>query len=60
VNGNTTSAWLTVTAHPAVSILKQVGPTATGPWYSFLPASAGANVYYKFTVDNPGDVTLTG
>jgi uncharacterized repeat protein (TIGR01451 family) len=60
VNGNTASDTLTVNpASPQISLLKQVGPGATGPWTSFLALPAGGNVYYKFTVENPGDVDLT-
>ncbi|HET9209315.1 MAG TPA: hypothetical protein VFR03_02890, partial [Thermoanaerobaculia bacterium] len=37
VNGNSASDSLTVTpATPAIALLKQVGPTASGPWSSFL------------------------
>ncbi len=59
VNGNTASDTLTVTpATPAIALLKQVGPTASGPWSSFLAASVGGNVFYRFTVENIGNVPL--
>src|SRR5260221_14496062 len=44
---------------PAITLLKQVGPSATGPWTSFLTATIGSNVYYQFTIENTGDVALT-
>jgi LPXTG-site transpeptidase (sortase) family protein len=58
--GNTSTASVVVKAPaPAINLLKQVGPTASGPWTSFLGiTSLPANVYYKFTVENIGDVAL--
>lgn len=58
--GNTASNTLTVTgAHPQISLLKQVSNSAIGPWKSYQAIAVGANVYYQFTVENPGDVDLT-
>jgi len=58
--GNTASDTLTVTgAHPQISLLKQVSDSAIGPWKSYQAIAIGANVYYQFTVENPGDVDLT-
>jgi LPXTG-site transpeptidase (sortase) family protein len=58
--GNTSTADVLVKdATPLISLLKQVGSSSSGPWTSFLAVSAGANVYYKFTVENTGDVALT-
>jgi uncharacterized repeat protein (TIGR01451 family) len=59
VNGNTATDTLTITPpHPAISLLKQVSNSATGPWYDYVVVTGG-NVYYKFTVENPGDVDLS-
>ena len=44
--------------HPAISTLKQVSTSATGPWTSFIAVTTGTNVYYQFTVQNDGDVPL--
>ncbi|MBX3084484.1 MAG: DUF11 domain-containing protein [Anaerolineae bacterium] len=44
---------------PAISILKQVGPSATGPWSSYLAVAAGSPVYYLITVENTGNVPLS-
>ncbi|HEV2722607.1 MAG TPA: DUF11 domain-containing protein, partial [Thermoanaerobaculia bacterium] len=60
VNGNTASAALIVNPpNPQIRVLKQVGPTNSGPWSPFLKASTGGNVFYQFTVENDGDVPLT-
>ncbi|HEY5728408.1 MAG TPA: CARDB domain-containing protein, partial [Anaerolineales bacterium] len=45
---------------PGLTLLKQVGPTVSGPWTSFLGVTAGSNVYYRFVVENTGDIALTG
>ena len=51
---------MTVSApSPAIGLLKQVGPTASGPWSSFLAVATGGNVFYRFTVENTGDVPLS-
>jgi len=58
--GNTASDTLTVTpATPAIALLKQIGPTASGPWSSFLAVASGADVYYRFTIENVSNVPLT-
>ncbi len=60
VNGNTASDTLQVdTPSPSISLLKQVGPSPTGPWSTFLATTAGQPVYYLFTIENTGDVALT-
>src|SRR5262249_5632998 len=43
----------------AINLLKQVGPSASGPWTSFLTATIGSSVYYKVTVENVGDISLS-
>ena len=59
VNGNTASASLTVDPpHPSIALLKQVGPSNSGPWTPFLAVSPPAGVYYLFTIENTGDVPL--
>ncbi|HSH13856.1 MAG TPA: hypothetical protein VLA15_08905, partial [Desulfurivibrionaceae bacterium] len=58
--GDTASAALAVKArNPAISLLKQVGPSLTGPWGSKLIVEPSAAIYYRFTVENIGDVTLS-
>jgi LPXTG-site transpeptidase (sortase) family protein len=43
----------------AINLLKQVGPTASGPWTSFLAVTLPGNVYYRFVVENVGDLPLS-
>jgi LPXTG-site transpeptidase (sortase) family protein len=57
--GNTATDTLVVNApSPAIAFLKQVSTSPLGPWTSFLPVTAGGDVYYQFTVENAGDVPL--
>ncbi len=59
--GNTASDTLTVNpVNPGISILKQVGTSATGPWTTFVAVTVGSDIYYQMTVENIGDVPLTG
>jgi LPXTG-site transpeptidase (sortase) family protein len=44
---------------PAISILKQVSSSPTGPWASTVNVSPGGNVYYRLTIENIGDVALS-
>ncbi|MDK2979839.1 MAG: hypothetical protein PWQ55_186 [Chloroflexota bacterium] len=44
--------------YPGINILKQVAPSADGPWSSYLTTAAGADVYYRIQVENVGDVAL--
>jgi uncharacterized repeat protein (TIGR01451 family) len=58
VNGNTASGALTIgPPHPTISLGKQISLSASGPWMTFLPLNAGP-VFYRFTVENTGDVPL--
>jgi LPXTG-site transpeptidase (sortase) family protein len=57
--GNTATANVLVkTPAPAINLLKQVGSSASGPWSSFLTATVGDPVYYKFYIENTGDILL--
>lgn len=58
--GNIASDTLKVKAvTPALSLMKQVSNTSTGPWRDSVIIAPGDTVYYKFTVENIGDVALT-
>lgn len=59
-SGGSASDSLTVeTPNPAIALLKQVASTNSGPWSSYLAVTAGGSVYYRFTVENLGDVPLS-
>ncbi len=49
----------TLIAAPSLSLLKQIGTTATGPWSSSITIAGGTDVYYQFTVTNTGNVALS-
>lgn len=60
INGNTASGSLAVeAANPGISFLKQVGLGGSNPWKTFLAIATGGNLYYRFTIENVGDVPLT-
>lgn len=44
-----------------ISLLKQVGLSNSGPWYSFvsLTPPLPQDVYFRFTIENTGDITIT-
>ncbi len=50
---------ITVIDHyPGISILKQVATSLSGPWSSYLSTSPQTSLYYRFTIENTGDVSL--
>jgi uncharacterized repeat protein (TIGR01451 family) len=58
--GNTATASVLVRdPNAALAFRKQVAASPTGPWFSYQPVAIGASVYYRFTVENTGDVALT-
>lgn len=58
--GNAASASITVNAPtPKLAFLKQVSLNSSGPWSGNLEVAGGATVYYQFTVENIGDITLS-
>ncbi|QPC81940.1 DUF11 domain-containing protein [Phototrophicus methaneseepsis] len=62
VAGNTASDTLTVNApSPSITLLKQVGlNTGSEPWLTYLALPEGQGLYYLLTIENTGDVPLTG
>ncbi|HEU0291727.1 MAG TPA: sortase [Anaerolineales bacterium] len=58
--GNTSTADMLVkNPTPAISLLKSVGPSNSGPWTPTLSITLPGSVYYRFIVENIGDVLLT-
>jgi LPXTG-site transpeptidase (sortase) family protein len=59
-NGNTASDTLVVNPiTPDLSILKQISTSASGPWASKLNVAVNDDIYYRFTIENIGDVNLS-
>lgn len=59
-NGNTASDTLTVNpVNPSLSLLKQVATSSGGTWKSYEAVTTGSSVYYRFLVENTGDVPLS-
>ncbi len=59
-NGNTASDTLLVNpTTPKLSLLKQVSTSSNGPWSTKINVAVGDNIYYRFTIENIGDVDLS-
>jgi uncharacterized repeat protein (TIGR01451 family) len=61
-NGNTATDTLTVSqSHPAITLFKEDASTNTAStlWDYYLALPVGGSVYYRFQVQNDGDVPLT-
>lgn len=60
IGSDTASSTLVVNApNPGFTFNKQVSASSSGPWSSFVTVAPTATVYYKFTLENTGDVPLT-
>lgn len=58
--GNTSTDNLIVNpVAPELTLLKEISTSPTGPWSNVVNVSAGTNVYYRFTIENTGDVPLS-
>lgn len=59
VGTDTASDSLVVTdPTPAIGLTKQVSDSATGPWRTFVAVGVGDPVFYRFVIENTGDVPL--
>ncbi|MDE2179332.1 MAG: IPTL-CTERM sorting domain-containing protein [candidate division NC10 bacterium] len=59
-NGNTATGTLTVRAsHPGIGISKRISTSSSGPWTTFKSMTPGTSIFYKFTIENTGDVPLS-
>jgi LPXTG-site transpeptidase (sortase) family protein len=59
--GNTAAASILVrSATYSMTFIKQVGPSAIGPWSNLLLVNTNDPVYYRFVIENTGDSSLTG
>ena len=47
-------------APPNLSLIKQIGTSASGPWSTTLNTAVGANVYYRFTIVNNSALNASG
>lgn len=45
--------------NPRLGLKKQIATSASGPWRDFVAVEADQNVYYRFVVENTGDIPLT-
>ncbi|MDP2322497.1 MAG: C25 family cysteine peptidase, partial [Gammaproteobacteria bacterium] len=60
VVGDTATDVLQVDAPtPRIALQKRISTTNAGPWGEFVGVALNSNVYYQFTVENTGDVTLS-
>ncbi len=47
-----------VPSEASINFLKEVSTSADGPWTKFISVNSGTNVYYKFTIENLGNIPL--
>ncbi len=62
IAGGTDSATATLTvraSRPDLAFAQQIARATSGPWRSFVAVAPGADVVYRFVVENTGDVALT-
>jgi uncharacterized repeat protein (TIGR01451 family) len=62
ITGGTDVATDTLTVrqpNPGLAFQKQIATSASGPWRDFVAVTVGQDVYYRFVVENTGDITLT-
>ena len=45
--------------NPGLAFQKQIATSASGPWRNFVAVTVGQGVYYRFVVENTGDIPLT-
>lgn len=48
-----------ITHYPSIKLLKQISTSINGPWKNYLNTAPNTDLYYRFTVENTGDVDLT-
>ena len=59
VGTDTASAELDVVdPTPALGLTKQISASASGPWSTYISRTVAAQVYYRFVLENAGDVPL--
>ena len=59
VPSGASTANVLVTQTPLLELTKEVSETASGPWASSVTLSAPGTVYYRFSLRNTGNVTLS-
>ena len=50
---------VTLLSAPSLSLTKEIATSASGPWQESVTVLTGADVYYRFTVTNTGNIRLT-
>ena len=53
------SATVSAAQTPALTLSKQIGTSGSGVWSSSITVAGGSSVYYKFTINNTGNISLS-
>ena len=48
-----------ITTHPSLTLNKSISTSSNGPWSSYVTTPVGGSIFYRFIIENTGDVPFT-